>query len=275
MLKKQFRYVMSKPQRGAVLILLFLIICVQSYRLFFKTITTATVDTRESLRYQKKLDALRKAESDSIPKNYLYNPNYLTDFRAYDLGLPLEAVDRLKRYRAQNKVIYSIQAFQEVTQITDSLLFIISPSLKFPKSLSNTLEKKTVVKKRDLNTAQAEDLMKVSGIGSVLSKRIVKYRTYLSGFSTPNQCYEVYGLDSLIVKRLFAYFEIQSDPMITKLDINKASFQELEKVPYLTPEEARKIISYRTQNKRISVGVLSELFVNSPNRLERIILYLY
>ena len=69
MVKKQFRYVMSKPQRGALLILLFLIICVQSYRLFFKTITTATVDTRKSLRFQKKLDALRKAESDSVPKN--------------------------------------------------------------------------------------------------------------------------------------------------------------------------------------------------------------
>ena len=56
--------------------------------------------------------------------------------------------------------------------------------------------------KKDLNTADAQMLQSVSGIGSKLSARIVKYRTYLGGFSEMNQCYEVFGLDSLVVQKL-------------------------------------------------------------------------
>jgi len=104
---------------------------------------------------------------------------------------------------------------------------------------------------------------------------LVKYRTYLSGFSLLDQCYEVYGLDSLVVKRLFDYFEIQSQPNIHKLDLETASLSELEKIPYLNRKEAERLIAYRTKNNQIDLAVLSELFVNSPNKLERLKLYLY
>jgi hypothetical protein len=59
------------------------------------------------------------------------------------------------------------------------------------------------------------------------------------------------------------------------LDLNKATLKELRDLPYLDEEDARKIVSYRTQNNGITLSILSELFVNYPNKLERIILYLH
>jgi len=103
----------------------------------------------------------------------------------------------------------------------------------------------------------------------------VKYRKFLSGFSVPEQCYEVYGLDSIVVKRLLQYFEIQSPPMITPLSLAEANLNELIQIPYLKRKEAEQIIAYRTQKGQISIAILSELFPESPNKIARLKLYLY
>tara|TARA_Y100000385_G_C12689870_1_gene465892 strand:- start:84 stop:320 length:237 start_codon:yes stop_codon:yes gene_type:complete len=74
---------------------------------------------------------------------------------------------------------------------------------------------------------------------------------------------------------LFRYFEIQSPVTIGRIEINSSSVDELAQVPYLTFEDAKKIVAYRTKNNGISPLILSELFVNSPNKDARIKLYLY
>lgn len=46
----------------------------------------------------------------------------------------------------------------------------------------------------ELNSADTTELKKLRGIGSVLSKRIVKYRKMVGGFKTTEQLKSVYGL---------------------------------------------------------------------------------
>ena len=46
----------------------------------------------------------------------------------------------------------------------------------------------------DLNSADTTELQKVRGIGPVLSKRIVKYRKLIGGFTDKSQLRQVYGL---------------------------------------------------------------------------------
>ena len=270
-----FRFILSKPQRGTVLILLILLIAVQLYRLLVNFPELSPVDLSQAQSYQTQLDSLRIKENAQTPIVYQYNPNYLTDYRAYTLGLPPEAFDRLLRYRQTNSYVNTPKQFQEVTKLSDSLMEKLLPQLKFSKPLYKSKTKNRIVLKKDINKASASDFQEVSGIGTVLSERIVKYRSYLSGFSVLEQCYEVYGLDSLVVQRLWERFEIQSLPEIERLDLTTVSLQELEQIPYLNRADARKIIAYRTKNKGISTVTLSELFVNFPNKLQRIKLYLY
>jgi competence protein ComEA len=273
--RSPFRFVLSKPQCGAVLILLLLLIGVQLYRLLVKTSALTPIDLSQAQSYQAQLDSLRLTENAQAPIVYQYNPNYLTDYRAYTLGIPPEAFDKLLRYRQTNSYVNTPKQFQEVTKLSDSLMEKLLPQLKFSKRFVKSKSKGEVLLKKDINKATASDFEEVSGIGAVLSERIVKYRSYLSGFSVLEQCYEVYGLDSLIVQRLWERFEIQSLPEIERLDLTTVSLQELEQIPYLNRADARKIIAYRTRNKGISRAILSELFVNSPNKLQRIELYLY
>ena len=270
-----FRFILSKPQRGAVLILLVLLIAVQLYRLLVNSPELSAVDLSQAQSYQTQLDSLRIKENAQTPIVYQYNPNYLTDYRAYTLGLPPEAFDKLLRYRQTNSYVNTPKQFQEVTKLSDSLMEKLLPQLKFSKPLYKSKTKNRIVLKKDINKASASDFQEVSGIGAVLSERIVKYRSFLSGFSVLEQCYEVYGLDSLLFQRLWERFEIQSLPEIERLDLTTVSLQELEQIPYLNRADARKIIAHRTKNKGISTATLSELFVNSPNKLQRIKLYLY
>ena len=51
-----------------------------------------------------------------------------------------------------------------------------------------------------------------------------------------------------------------------KLNINEATLNELQQIPYLSREEAKKIIAYRTKKKTVDLSILSELFLNSPNK---------
>ena len=269
-----FRFILSKPQRGAVLILLVLLIAVQLYRLLVNAPELSPVDLSQAQSYQTQLDSLRTKENAQTPIVYQYNPNYLTGYRAYTLGLPPEAFDKLLRYRQTNSYVNTPKQFQEVTKLSDSLMEKLLPQLKFSKPLYKSKTKNRIVLKKDINKASASDFQEVSGIGAVLSERIVKYRSYLSGFSVLEQCYEVYGLDSLVFQRLWERFEIQSLPEIERLDLTTVSLQELEQIPYLNRADARKIIAHRTKNKGISTATLSELFVNFPNKLQRIKLYL-
>lgn len=273
MVPKRSRFVLNKSQRGAVVILLFLLLGVQIYRLTFKSVHSSPLDLTNSLNLQKQLERSNASKKPKSTASFQYNPNFLTDYQAYLLGLPTEAYDRLKTYRQTNQFIKNPEEFQMITQLSDAQFKAIEKQLKFSTRFKKTTKK--AITKKDINTATAEEFTIVSGIGKVLSERLVKYRTYLSGFSVLDQCYEVYGLDSLVVKRLFDYFEIQSQPNIHKLDLDTASLSELEKIPYLNRKEAEQLIAYRTKNNQIDLAVLSELFVNSPNKLERLKLYLH
>ena len=77
---------------------------------------------------QAKIDALKEKAlvKDSI-KIYPFNPNFITDYKGYILGMSVPEIDRLHAFRGENKYVNSQEDFQKVTQISDSLLKVISP----------------------------------------------------------------------------------------------------------------------------------------------------
>ena len=99
----------------------------------------------------------------------------------------------------------------------------------------------------ELNKVTADQLQQVKGLGPVLSERIVKFRDRLGGFYKKEQLYEVYGLDSIVVERVFMHSSF-SDHSITKLDVNTANYEELKSHPYLSWREAKAISGLRKDN---------------------------
>lgn len=95
----------------------------------FPTVKTVQTDTKT----QSLIDFLKSKQmvQDSIV-SYAFNPNFITDFEGYSLGMSVEAIDRLLAFRRNNNFINSSEEFQKVTLISDSSLTVITPYFKFP-----------------------------------------------------------------------------------------------------------------------------------------------
>ncbi len=111
MISKRSRFVLSKSQRGAVVILLFLLLGVQIYRLILMSDHSNPLDLTTSLDLQKQLERSNASNDPKSTPSFQYNPNFLTDYQAYLLGLPTEAYDRLKIYRQTNQFIKNPEEF--------------------------------------------------------------------------------------------------------------------------------------------------------------------
>ncbi|MGB5368842.1 MAG: helix-hairpin-helix domain-containing protein [Flavobacteriaceae bacterium] len=248
---------------------------------------------------QAQIDSLKAhiTERDSV-KIYPFNPNYITDYSGYVLGLTVAELDRLSAYRSEGKFINSAVEFQQVTLISDSLLMALTPYFKFPdwvgssaikigmeadKGLHSGQEDALPAKnnftpsppKSDLNLATREELMAISGIGEVLSARIIKFRDRLGGFLVVDQLYDVYGLEPEVVAKALERFEVVSLPEVEKINLNEASAEELSRLIYISPQLARQIIAYRQRNGSIdSFDELSAIEDFPIEKIERIRLYL-
>jgi DNA uptake protein ComE-like DNA-binding protein len=198
------------------------------------------------------------------------------------LGLSTSELDRLFAYRTQGRFVNSVEEFQTVTQISDSLLNEISSYFEFPDWVGkNQSSKKKIsfVKKekgtKDLNSATAEDLMEVYGIGETLSERIVKFRDRLGGFLVNEQLYDVYGLKPEVAEKALLKFQVIKVPTLDKININKAGIEELSQLIYINKSLASNIIDYRDKNGSFaSFQELSNVDAFPTEKLDRIALYL-
>ncbi|WP_172914291.1 ComEA family DNA-binding protein [Capnocytophaga canis] len=249
----------KRNQRIGIFLLLLLIVLIQiAYFVVDFSEKTSERSSQLFANIEKQVDSLRtvalRPKKDTI---YPFNPNYITDYKGYILGMSTEEIDRLLAFRKQGKFVNSTQEFQNITKISDSLLKKIAPAFKFPEWVnnkkSNDYQKvKTSLtsshkEKQDINTATKEQLMEVKGVGNVLSDRILKYKERLQGFVEMDQLAEVYGLETDVVERLKIQFEVKTLPNIVKKDINLITLSELAKIPYLKYEEAKKIIGLRSE----------------------------
>jgi competence ComEA-like helix-hairpin-helix protein len=118
---------------------------------------------------------------------------------------------------------------------------------KFPKPVVKP-KPKHQFQKFDLNLADTTQLKTIYGIGPVIARRIITYRTNLGGFILMDQLYEVWGLDSMVVARLADKSVIAPGFTPNKLAINHCSEQDLGRHPYVRTKLARTIVNYRFQH---------------------------
>lgn len=267
------RLKMPHFQRTALLILLLILTAYQWVLYIKKGQEKIEVNTVETNYYQAKMDSLKTQYSKSKPNIFLINPNYLSDYNAYILGINSIAFDRLKAYTLTGNRLKSLSEFQKISQLPDSTMSRIAHRFYFPE-VKNSFKEKAPIVKKDLNTATLEDLQQVHGIGMVLSERIVKFRAYLKGFLLFDQLHEVYGLDSLVVDRMDNYFYISKVVEHQKINFATASLDDLVQIPYLSKKEALQLIALRSKKELGNLEILSEVFKDSPNKIARLKLYL-
>ena len=264
-----------------------IIILVQGIYFFYDFTAKETIDKEQSkwLALQSTIDSLKLNNKNYKPTIYPFNPNFITDFKGYKLGMSVEEIDRLLAYRAQNKFVNSAAEFQAVTKVSDSLLKAISPYFKFPDWVKNNKNNSQEFAKNDfskpgkiivldINQATKEDLMKVYGIGDKISDRILEQKDKYGAFVSMEQMDDIWGLSPEVLEKLKSSFAVKSVTNCKKININNASVKELTQFPFFRYQLAKDIVVFRTMKGDMKIEDLSKIKGFPLEKIKIIALYL-
>ena len=280
----------SRNQRTAVFFLFGIIVILQLTYFFadFSSFSKVSPEKEKWLSLQSQIDSMKQDRLNYVPKIYPFNPNFITDYKGYKLGMSVPEIDRLLAFRKENKYVNSPKEFQAVTKVSDSLLNAISPYFKFPdwvnkkkefknyKNYPNTaFAKKEKIVIIDINRASQEELIKIYGIGEAISLRILKFKESLGGFVSMEQMKDVWGLSPEVIENLNLHFKVLALPNVKKIDINNASIKELSQFPYFNYQLAKQIVTFRSMNGDIkNIDDLTKIKGLSIDKANIIVLYL-
>ncbi len=272
-------FVFTKQQRSGIFVCILLIALLQCVYVFYpvKPIAELTTQDKESLlSVQKELDSLKAIAKSQKNKTHPFNPNFITDYKGYMLGMSITEIDRLHKYRKQNKYVNSALEFQKITKVSDSLLAALSPNFKFPDWVvkKNKSYNKTAYQ-RNLNSATAKDIYTATGLSYRKAYRIINFRDQLTGFLSLSQLKDVYNISAEEINIIKSKFELQTIPEIQKININLAPASELASIAYISDYLALNIVDERVLREGFtSLDELRFVYRFPVEKLAHIKLYL-
>ncbi|WP_264560524.1 ComEA family DNA-binding protein [Flavobacterium sp. N2270] len=285
-------FLFSKEHRGGIFLLIVLIVLVQLMYFFidfskFETSSKEKNINKDWLLVQSEIDSLNAISKVKKFTILPFNPNFISDYKGYLLGMSVNEIDRLHKYRENNKFVNSAKEFQDVTKVSDSLLKIISPNFKFPdwvtkknKYQNNSSHKfynktEKVITQKDINIATKEEIMEVYGIGDKISDIILQEKEKFGAFASIDQLEFVWGVSPEALVDIKKRFFVKPNIQIKKVNINNQSIKELAKFPYFKYTLAKEIVTYRSMNGDFkSIDDLTKIKGMPNEKLKIIALYL-
>lgn len=116
--------------------------------------------------------------------------------------------------------------------------------------------------KVNLNTASLDEFRRLPGVGPKLADRIVQWRKEKGGFRSPDDLKKIRGIGDKVFKKLEEMVEVDTktsklspqrpthqDKVLgkeeTRVNLNTATFDELQGLPGIGPKMAERIIQWR------------------------------
>jgi DNA uptake protein ComE-like DNA-binding protein len=182
-------------------------------------------------------------------KLFAFDPNKAGKEQLLQLGLKEKTAGILIKFRSKGFKFRKKEDLKKVFGITEQLYARLEPYIIIEKAETRSYpEKKTVknlaVKNVELNSADSLQLLEINGIGPAFAKRILKYRSMLGGFVSPEQLKEVYGFTEEMYSKLQGQITVNS-AQVLKLNLNKDDFKVINRHPYLSYELTKEICNKR------------------------------
>jgi len=210
--------------------------------------------------------------SSSVSELFLFDPNTTTDSEFLRLGFSDKQIVTIRKYLDKGGVFRDKSDFFKMRVISENQKTILADWIVIESIQKAEPNGKVALKTStiEINIADSIQLKQLPGIGSVLSKRIVKYRDLLGGFYSVSQLKEVYGLSEETISLIEGKVKVDVS-QIKKLDVNFADANELSRHPYLKKNLASKIVKFRTKNGSIrDLAILRDSMILNIDEYNRI-----
>ncbi|MBS3806486.1 MAG: helix-hairpin-helix domain-containing protein [Bacteroidales bacterium] len=192
-------------------------------------------------------------------ESFRFDPNQASRQELERLGLNTRVVTNLLRYREKGGRFDAPQDLLKIYGMDSSTFLCLKDcvwiaGMNRPAGKSSTEPPDAVHREAshalniDLNIADTFQLMQLPGIGEVYARRICKYRDLLGGYAHAGQLHEVYGLAPSVVDTIEKHLIIDT-LHIRPIAINRATFRELIRHPYLGEYQTKAILDYRDYRK--------------------------
>ncbi|MBC5834578.1 helix-hairpin-helix domain-containing protein [Flavobacterium sp. F372] len=262
----------SKGHYFGIAILLILIGMMQLYYYWSNNQSTSndvdlSKEDKKWLLQQNGIDSLKEVTQENAAKIYPFNPNFISDYKGYKLGMTVEQIDKLHNLRKQNKYVNSKYEFQKLTGVSNDWMKKYAIYFKFPEWVTNKSankfqsnfenkfqkyeKKETKIVVQDINTANQVELEKVYMIGEKLALKIIAEREKFGGFADMEQISFIWGISLEAIADLNKRFQIKSTGNLKKIKINELPIKELQQFPYFNYYIAKNIVTYRSMNGEI------------------------
>lgn len=221
-------------------------------------------DEKNWLFAQNEIDSIKEVNQENSNKIYPFNPNFISDYKGYKLGMTEAQIDKLHQLRKQNKYVNSKSEFQKLTGVSNEWMKQYAIYFKFPDWVTNRTninfkskfentyqkfdKKETKIVLQDLNTADQIALEKAYMIGEKLAIRIISEREKFGNFVSMEQLGFIWGISPEAISDLNKKFQIKSTGNLKKININTFTIKELQQFPYFNYTIAKNIVTFRSMN---------------------------
>ncbi len=166
------------------------------------------------------------------------------------VGLSINQIKNLTSYRIKGGQFKSVEDLKRIYSI-DSLTFsrvcsrFVVKKTKYPlKDVTTKIKYKKPDFQVEINKSDTITLSLIPGIGSALSRRIVKYRDKIGGYYDIDQLSEVYGVSNELIAKISSFIIVDSSLIVPK-NLNQLSIFQMKGHPYLDFYKTKEIIEYR------------------------------
>lgn len=224
---------------------------------FIKDQKIIAKETKNKFQYKNKTfnyNNISKSVAENQLTPFFFNPNNLPYEKWQKLGLRDEQIKVIKNFEEKGGKFYKKEDLKKIYSISESDYQVLEPYILIPDSkVFNQTTDKPIKKQQiiDINHSDTSELKLLNGIGSKLSKRILKYRESLGGFHSKEQLKEVFGISPELYQSIEPNVII-SQSAINKININSASIETLNKHPYIDYYVAKSIVKYREMHGNYS-----------------------
>ncbi len=198
----------------------------------------------------------RKEQSaEKNPVYFAFDPNTISQDSLMLLGFSERQAQSIIKARQKGWHFRIKKDFGKLYVVSEEKFRKLEPYILLPDSVEYKKHNISTIKPIEINSATAEDFVRVLRIKKYMAERIIKYRKLLGGFYTPDQLAEVYGFPVQKLKSARKYLMVDTSK-IHRINIRTADFRTLVRHPYIDGGLARWILDNRGRRKFQSLDYL-------------------